>query len=574
MGQAIRGARQCAWAAILGIVLGASPAMAQVVNPSQVGPADAGRVEEQLRVPAPPRQEEPQIQVQEQQREVAPAGSEKIQFVLKTIKFDGVSVYSDAQLQSVFGDSIGQKISLADLYGIAGELTRRYRNDGYILTRVFVPPQEISGGVVRLRVVEGYVDQITVTGGQDSARPQIESYARNVRNGTAPANIHEIERALLLINDLPGIKARSILSPSKTNTGASDLQVLVTRKPYDAQLDANNYGTKYLGPYQVGAAASLNSMLGNNERITAQTVYAPGARLEHELAYFALGFMQPVGNMGTKLRLDASYTDTDPGFQLKQFDVEGKSEFLAFTVEHPLIRSRRVNLNGHVGIDARNVNTEDNLQPERKDRIRAARAGARLEYLSTQWGAAYNMAEFEVSQGLGILGATDNNLNVSRPGADKTFTKIEAELQRLQRIADDINILAAVHGQVSNNPLLTSEQFGIGGMNYGRGYDPSEVVGDDGVAGKVEIQWEKPVNAPFLEDWQAFGFYDVGKVWQQEATSSDLKANSVASTGFGLRSRFQSGTSVDALVAFPLTREVQTQGNINPRFLVGLSQKF
>lgn len=573
MGYTIR--RAFGHAAWFAIMLGAPiAASAQALNSAAVGPANPGRVEEQVRAPQSSNKETPQIQVEGQKREVAPAGSEKITFILKDIKTEGVTVYTQTQIHALYADRLGQKISLADLYDIASAMTSQYRNDGYILTRVIVPPQTIDDGIARLRVVEGYVDKISVSGGQDSARPLIESYASRIRQD-GPANIRDIERSLLLINDLPGIKARSILSPSKTNTGASDLQILVTRKPFDAQLDANNYGTKYLGPYQLGAAGSLNSALGMNERITAQTVYAPGARLEPELMYYALGYMQPVGMLGTKIRLDASYTDTDPGFTLKQFDVEGKSEFLAATVEHPFIRSRRINLNGHLTLDARDVKTEDNIQPDRKDRIRAVRSGARLEYLSTALGVAYNMAEFEVSQGLSILGSTDNKgSNVSRPGADQTFTKIEAELQRLQRVAESINVLAAVHGQKASNPLLTSEQFGVGGMNYGRGYDPSEIIGDDGVAGKLEVQWQKPVNLPFIDEWQAFGFYDIGRVWQQEASSSVLKTNSLASTGFGMRGTFESGTSMDALVAFPLTRDVQTQGDKDARFLVGISQKF
>ena len=225
--------------------------------------------------------------------------------------------------------------------------------------------------------------------------------------------------------------------------------------------------------------------------------------------------------------------------------------------------------------DVRDVDTSDDLEPTRTDHIRALRAGGKFEYLSTMFGAAWNMASIDISQGLDVLGSTSgSDLNTSRPGADQTFTKFNAELQRLQRLTSNVNVLGAVHGQISNNPLWTSEQFGIGGMDYGRGYDPSEIVGDQGYAGKVELQWQKPVNVQFLNDWQLYSFYDAGTVWNHDATTSALKRDSVASTGAGFRGSLRTGTDINALLAFPLTRAVATQGDTDARFFMGLSQKF
>src|SRR5690606_6920501 len=102
---------------------------------------------------------------------------------------------------------------------------------------------------------------------------------------------------------------------------------------------------------------------------------------------------------------------------------------------------------------------------------------------------------------------------------------------------------------------------GVGGIGFGRGYDPSEVTGDHGIAAKVELQWKEPItfNTPFINSYQLYGFYDIGRVWNEDATTSAQKRDSVASAGAGLRFDLNYDMEGGFAVAFPLTREVQTQ---------------
>ena len=96
------------------------------------------------------------------------------------------------------------------------------------------------------------------------------------------------------------------------------------------------------------------------------------------------------------------------------------------------------------------------------------------------------------------------------------------EAQRLQRVTSNVNLQLTARGQLANDALLASEEFGVGGINSGRGYDPSEIVGDDGISGSVEVQWNEPYPVSYLEDYQLFGFYDIGKVWNTDvATGAD-----------------------------------------------------
>lgn len=563
-----------ATSAILPVFFG-THAFAASVPDAATSTAGAGRVQEQFLDEAISPALSPRVEVKDIILQQLPPNAENIKFTLNSLEIEGLGVYGENDIAPLYQNKLGTTVSLADIYAVATALTNKYRNEGYILTQVIVPPQTIESGTVRLKVVEGFVDNVTVEGSDDeSAMRLIRAYADNIRSDNA-LNVKQLEKFLLLINDLPGIEARSILSPSKTRAGASDLRVIVERDPYDAILSLDNHGSRYLGPVQLGAAGSLNSFLGQNERITGKLVLAPELGESYELAYGSLSYMQPVNAYGTTAEFFASHTDTEPGYNLDDFDVEGRSQYFRVTAEHPFIRTRSHNLYGHVAFDWRDVESKNNLEATRHDRIRALRAGGRYEFLDTLLGAGLNSLELEASKGINIFGASDEgDANLSRATGDPEFFKLNAEAQRLQRITSEVNLLMAVRGQWASDALLASEEFGVGGVNYGRAYDPSEIVGDDGVAGKVEIQWNEPRKFNMFEDYQLYGFYDIGKVWNQDATTSTGKKNSLASTGVGIRADFANDIEAGAAIAFPLTRDVETQQDDDPRFYFSVNRRF
>ncbi len=556
-----------------------TPAFAQVEEAT--GIADPGRVQDQLRDQQVTPDVSPRIEVKDQIAQKAPPGAENINLNLKSIQLDGVTAYSEAQLSPAYQDQLGTTVTLADVYAIAAALTNKYRNDGYILTQVIVPPQTIEGGSVKLQVVEGYIGNVTVGGNdEESALGLIRRYAAQIQTDGA-LNVDDLERWLLLINDLPGVDARAILSPSRSQTGAADLRIIVERDPYDALVSLDNFGSRFLGPLQASAAGSLNSYFGNNERLTAQMVVAPEIGVDSqffELAYGAVSYEQPVGNHGTILEFFGSHTATEPGLTLDEFDVKGRSQLFSAKATHPLLRSRSTNVDGYVLFDWRDVESKNNLELTRRDRIRTLRAGTHVEFLDTILGAlgvGVNSIDVEVSRGLNILGSSDKgDANMTRPAANPSFSKVEAGIQRLQRVTSNINVLVAGRGQLSANKLLSSEEFGVGGINFGRAFDPSEIVGENGIAGKIEVQWNEPYQVDAVEDYQLYSFFDAGRIWNEDATSNDLERESITSAGFGVRAEVMEETEAGLAVAFPLNRDVETHGDRDPRFYFNVNRKF
>ena len=515
------------------------------------------------------------IEVETVVMEDVPEGAEEIMFELDTLEIEGVGAYEASDLDPLYRDKLGATISLADVYGIAALLTNKYRNDGYILTQVIVPPQTIDGGHVTLRVVEGFVDKINIRGEpKESAVKQIRKYADNLRvNNILDAKA--LERYLLLINDLPGVTARSILSPSKTTAGASDLTIIVERDPYEAEIGFDNYGSRYLGPYQATFSGSANSRLGFNERIAGQFVMAGDSARKDELLFGSLLYEQPLDRFGSLLRLIGSITDTEPGDDLDDFNVNGLSKFFSATLSRPFIRSRTTNFIGRASFDIRNVDSRNDIEPSREDKIRSIRLGTTLQFMDTLIGIGVNAIDFEFSQGVNVLGASENgDPDLTRAAGDPNYTKGRVQVQRLQRVTPDLNLLLGGQAQIAASALLSSEEFGVGGLNIGRGYDPSEIVGEDGIAGKAELQWNEPYEVEGLEDYQLFAFMDAGTVWNQDATTSAGKRESIASTGAGVRADITEKTKAGFAVAFPLTRRVDAPNDRDPRYYFRISHEF
>ncbi len=554
-------------------------ATANNIPRAQTGSASAGRVEEQLNKRDLLPSKMPQVEVQEAAVPQAPAGAEKIKFNLGSLRIEGATVYDEATLEQVYADKLGRTITLAELYGIAGDLTRKYRNDGYILTQVVVPPQEIEGGTARLRVVEGYIDQIMVEGSDNEAQTMalMRDYSSRIKIGQQALNIRDLERALLLINDLPGVSARSVLSPSPTAVGAADLRILVNRDPWEGLVALDNHGTKYLGPVQAMAALSVNSLFRLNERISIQAVVAPDDDFEREMEFLSVSYEMPLGTYGTQLRASASYSFTEPGFDLEQFNVEGKSANWVISVLHPFVRTRNTNLIARASFDMRNVDSSNQFEATREDNIRAVRIGAKFDYLDSFLGLGFNVLDVELSKGLEIMGASKNGDFMSRAGAEPQFVKLNAEFQRLQRLFPKVNLLLGARGQWANDALVSSEEFGLGGQSYGRGFDPSEIIGDSGFATKAEVQWNDPVNIDLsgaLNGYQVYGFVDAGRVFNTDPGANALRTDTLFSVGMGVRADFRGGAQAGLMVAKPLNRDVSTMRDEDARVFFNVNQRF
>ena len=500
---------------------------------------------------------------------VFPPGLKDVKFVLKSLIIKGTTVYTKRQFTPMFRRLLNREVSLEHIYRVANIITRKYRNDGYILSRAVVPPQKIENGVVRIEIVEGYIDKVNIQGKVRGPRELLNAYRRNIL-ASKPLHSKDLERYLLLIDDLPGVTAKSVLTPSENQPGATDLSIILDNKPFEASAGTDNRGTEFNGPMQVFGGVATNSLFGGYEKTGVQTVFTSDP---DELFYFNAYHEMPLSSEGTKLTLSGSVSKSKPGDVLKDFEVEGDSSMFQFKLEHPFIRSRGENLTGYFSFTHRNSQTDILGTKDSEDRLRIMKLGASYDFADRYLGV--NVMNFNIHRGLNIFDATETGTeNLSREKGVSDFTKLSGEFFRLQQLAPSWMLLGAVSWQYTFNKLLSSEEFGVGGSSFGRGFDPSEITGDQGLAFKLELQKAFKINKTYLRDLQLYTFFDYGSVWNRIETTTRDNREGRYSTGFGARLNVTDQISGFVELAKPMADRVAAEGNRDPRVFFGLSARY
>lgn len=499
-----------------------------------------------------------------------PVEMEKVKFNLMGIVVEGSTVYQDSDFLPYYEEFLGKEISLAKVYEIAGVITARYRNDGYILSRANVPAQRIQNGVVRIQVIEGFVDKIEIDGEIRGRKGRLKSYTDKIA-ASKPLQVKVLERYLLLIDDLPGVSVESVLTPSQETPGAANLTLLVKHKTVDGYVSLDNRGSRFNGPIQGSAGANLNSILGLYEQTGFNFVTTEPTK---ELIYFNGLHEQQIGGEGTKFILSGSLSRTEPGSTLEVFNVEGDSATISTLITHPFIRSREENLSGRFGFLVRNSETDILGSLSSEDRLRIFSLGFSYDFVDKLRGVSLLALQF--SQGANILNATESgSANLSRAQGKSDFSKLSTNLWRKQTIVGGWSVLVEAAGQYAFDTLLASEEFGFGGAQFGRGYDSSEISGDHGASVKAELQYFHNVGKKYFKSLQAYGFYDFGSVWQKgnDFTGSDRQA-SLSSAGGGVRFNLTDWLSGYVEAAKPLDDQVIAEGDNDIRGFASLVARF
>ncbi len=548
---------------------------------AMAGPALAQQEPRQLPTGAEPRLETPRpvmplpavpggaIVVPKASAVEAPAGAENYRLTLKGVTIEGATAYGQDALRSSYQDLIGREVSVADLFKVANDIELRYRNDGYITSRVIVPAQTIEDGVFRLQVVEGFVSEITYP---DDIGPALAAVKRLVDplRGVTPINVADVERRLLLANDLAGLTVRASLEPSPTTLGASVIVVKTERKALDALASVNNRNSRYLGTNQYIASTSINSFGSNADTVNLS------ARLSSPLKRawaVGAGYQALVTSDGLTFSANGSYSRSKPGLTLDPLDVKSWVASGTGTLTYPVIRSRLENLRVVGEFEYRDVATDLANDKFNRDKLRILRGGVSYDRTDTWDGITAVRAL--VHQGLDILDATPlGSTLASRERGRSDFTKFTADVTRVQQLPGNFSVMATATAQAAGTPLLASEQIALGGPSYGRAYDEGEIANDNGWAGSLELRYTPvlPEN-DVLKGVQFYSFVDGGQVWARSSFETNSRS-SLLSVGGGVRASLLGHLFATFEVDKPLNRRVATEGDKDTRFFFNITAQY
>jgi len=490
-------------------------------------------------------------------------------FVLSAVAIRGATIFSNSELEPAYREYLGRRVGTAEVTQIIERITAKYRAAGFFLSHAVASRQPLPGGALEVRVIEGYIEKVTVSSPEPRLGEAAQPYAAGI-TGERPLRLGTLERAVLVIKDLPGMTFTPSVAPIDEAAGRYELVLTVDPKPVSGSFAADNRGPRYEGPWETEASVSLASVVMPFDELSASFFTVPND--PRELVAGGVAYSAPIGSSGLRGSLAAARSSIHPGDYLAFADLRGITDTYIASLNYPLLRSRTQSLWLSASFNV--VESREDVPDANffDDRLRVFRADA--TYLAIDpWGG--NTRGFaQVSQGLNSLGASPvDSASLSTPNGHAGFTKVVASLTHEHPLFGDFAVFLDLAGQKSWQPLLVSEQFSLGGARFGRGYDPAELLGDDALAGAVELRYGHAMEWGLLRAFQLYGFYDLGAVWNHDP-GNFIRRASLASAGGGMRLTLAQDIFLSLEVAKPLTRPLAPNFDKPVRVFARLAKTF
>jgi hemolysin activation/secretion protein len=489
--------------------------------------------------------------------------------------FEDATIFTTQELNQIAG-SIKKTNSLADVYMVAQEITKKYRVEGYILSKAIIPEQNIEDGIVKVQIIEGFIDNIEVKGSKFIEKLLNKQSILDSK----PLKADVLERALLNLRDIPGVKLSSVLRPS-ASIGASHLIINIENTSHSGGVKLDNHGTKFMGPLRTTIDLSLNSPFNGGEHIsfTGMLMSDKANQKNKELKSYNIDSSFPIGIDGTRFGISHSHSVVNPGHTMKDLEVESTNNNWSLSLSHPIIRSRVQSLKVQMGFDYKNLYTDLLGSEYSKDRIRSFNTNVIYDYADNLGGS--NLISFKVDKGLDSDSATQkNSLLSTKPEASPSYTKFSGRLARDQSfskwcdsdLCNKFSLFASTNWQFSDEPLFSSEEFSVGGRVFGKAYDLGEITGDKGIAANIELHYK---DASGLFNYDLYSFLDFGTIRNVDIADkgTDNEKQTIRSFGIGVVADYKNW-DFSLEIAKPLTDKPNTQDDKDPRVFAQVGYKF
>ncbi|WP_321962900.1 ShlB/FhaC/HecB family hemolysin secretion/activation protein [Paraburkholderia sp. J7] len=514
----------------------------------------------QVRVPTPPNsgqllQQAPQPQLQPppsnldltiQPPKNAPADNTKT-FPVRQIEITGNTQLPADMLHAIVAPSEGKNLTLSDLNALADQISEVYHQHGFPLATAYVPAQTIENGVVRIDVAEARYGAVLLNNQSRVSDRVLNNTLAALQSGQ-PVSEFELERTLLLLQDIPGALVSSTMRPGQ-QVGTSDLLVDVTpqqRVTGDAGVD--NFGDPYSGRVRGSGNLNINGLFDQGDLLDFSALTTgPG------MTYGRMDYRYLLNGQGTTLGATVSGLNYHLRNDLSDLDAHGSAFVGGVVLAQPLIRNTRGNLYGQIEYDFRRLNDNIDIIGLQNDRhtnsVTTTLAGDQLDSMG--------VSNARVALTYGVLAA--NNLQtdiIDQLGADTAghYVKLALSLSRLQQFTHSDALYFGFSGQTSSKNLDTSEQFYLGGPDSVRGYDVGVLSGSRGYLATVEYRHDAAFqNIPGI--WQFSVFVDTG--WVQQYKNPFVpgpNTGQLSSAGFGVQWNGPYKLLLSASVAFPFGR--------------------
>jgi hemolysin activation/secretion protein len=459
-------------------------------------------------------------------------------FRVKRFVVTGSSIFTQKQIDELTAALINRPITFADVLQVRSKITELYVTKGYITTGAYVPEQDFQdGGEVKIAVVEGAVESIAIQGNKRLRTSYLQS--RMAIAAQTPLNREQLLEGLQLLRLNPLLSNLSATLEGGTKPGQSVLTVKVQEAPsFDGQLSLSNNRSPSVGSFKRGVQFSEANLLGFGDGLTVGYNNTPGSNS------LDISYAVPISPRETTLSF--SYGTSKSNVLEKPFDIldiESKSHYYEVTLRQPLQRTTTSELAMGLTFSRRESQTslgfEDigpfPLSPGSDDQGRTKVSALRFFQELTKRSDKQVLAfRSQFSLGLTAFDATQNA--GSEP--DSQFFTWRGQAQWVKLLGDDPDalLLLRAEAQLADRPLLSVEQFGVGGVDSVRGYRQDALLTDSGLFASAEVRFPIVRIAKWNSVISLTPFLDVGHGWNRGRANPET--STLFSGGLGLRWRW------------------------------------
>jgi hemolysin activation/secretion protein len=489
-----------------------------------------------------------------------PAGAEPQQsFEVQAYDVEGNTILPQIEIEKAVYPQLGPGRTNDDVEKARAALERAYHSRGYQSVVVEVPPQTVEEGVIRLRVVEAPVGRLRVVGSRFHAPSVVKRLAPSLAEGQTP-NFTQAQKELAELNRLPDRQVTPVVRPGKVpGTVDIDLKVEDTL-PLHASLELNNEHAPDTEPLRLNANIRYANLWQQGNTLSLTYLVAP--QNTDDAQVFAASYIAPVWKTPWTV-LVYGYTSDSNISSLGGTSVLGKGYAIGVRGIYQLPAFRALTQSVNFGFDFKHFD----------EAIRFGEIGVEAPIEYVPFNAVYSLtrtgerATSTVSAGVtaGIrgFGSGVDEFQNKRAFATPNFVKLNLDLSHVQRLRWGFEVEGKFSGQAADQPLVSSEQFAIGGRASVRGYLQAEAVGDHGILGSAELRFpslapllSKGVGGEWLDELRFYTFADAGKVWILDPLPDQDERITLYSVGLGLRLQLLRYLYGDVAVGVPLRDSV------------------
>lgn len=544
----------------------ASPAAAQAVAPGGGAISRDSLAPPQQAIPAP---------VQLETDGLPPRSPGEAVVKISNFTFIRDSNLPPAPVERIMQPFVGRELTLRQMTAATHLIVAYYRRLG-LLVSVLIPPQEILGGVVTARIVEGRLGNVTVDGrGSASNTRFVGNVVKSRVKSGAAVNFNDIDHGLLVANDLPGVRASAVLEPG-ARSGEVALRVHVDHAPeFGLSIEGRNWGPSATGVEQLVAGVQFQPNVGYGIRLAGEGVLSHGTKAATGDFSF-----NPLAS-GLQLGIEGRYLDYRLQGSFKPLDLSGDTKAVSLLASYPVVRTDsgglRIALNQTFFRE-----TDRALGVVIRDRTSAyAILSLNGEHRDAILGGGVLFGSAGVEFGRANLGRVPADLaqDLAGPHVDGHFTKFLFSIGRSQAIVSRTSFAVFASAQFATRNLDSSEQFVLGGPSALRGYPVGYATGSEGYFVTSELRYELTHGA------QLFLLADGGHIRanrNEYVGSPTPNEYNLYSLGAGIRWSTQNGFRFEGIAAAPIGAQPlqvgsafnQAQGRVGARIFFRVTKLF